>query len=90
MIGKFLLIMFVILSFALFNNIFFPRGIGRGLFDNSSSVLLLTAISVVLFVLVMFVLEAAFGTASNINRVIEGTMIGWIVALFLQIKKSRY
>ena len=90
MIGKFLLIMFVILSFALFNNILFPRGIGRGLFDNSSSVLLLTAISIVLFILIMFVLEAAFGTVSNINRVIEGTMIGWIVALFLQIKKSRY
>lgn len=91
MLMKFLLILFVLLSFAVFNNVFFPQGIGRQLLDNSSSVFLLIAISVVLFILIMYVLQRATGGISEvIISVLEGIMIGWIVALFAHLKRTRY
>ncbi len=94
MLGNFFLIIFILLSFAVFNNIFFPKGVGKDLFDNSSSVLLLVAISVILFILIMYVLEGAMGDLSsikvNIIKVIEGVLIGWIVALFAHLKRTRY
>lgn len=94
MLGNFFLIIFILLSFAVFNNIFFPKSVGKDLFDNSSSVLLLVAISVILFILIMYVLEGAMGDLSsikvNIIKVIEGVLIGWIVALFAHLKRTRY
>ena len=94
MLGNFFLIIFILLSFAVFNNIFFPKGVGKDLFDNSSSVLLLVAISVILFILIMYVLEGAMGDIGsikvNIIKVIEGVLIGWIVALFAHLKRTRY
>ena len=94
MLSNFLLIMFILLSFAAFNNIFFPKGIGKELFDNSSSVLLLIAISIVLFILIMFLLQGTMGDISrfklNVANIIEGIMIGWIVALFAHLKRTRY
>lgn len=94
MLGNFFFIIFILLSFAVFNNIFFPKGIGKELFDNSSSVLLLVAISVILFILIMYVLEGVMGEISavkiNIIKIIEGVLIGWIVALFAHVKRTRY
>lgn len=91
MLSKFLLILFVLLSFAAFNNIFFPQGIAKQLFDNSSSVLLLTAISVVLFILIMYVLQKITERVdTNLISILEGIMIGWIIALFAHLKKTRY
>lgn len=94
MLSNFFLIMFTLLSFAIFNNIFFPKGVGKDLFDNSSSVLLLVGISVILFILIMYVLEGSIGELSsikvNIIKVIEGVIIGWIVALFAHLKRTRY
>ena len=94
MLGNFLLIVFILLSFAAFNNIFFPKGIGKELFDNSSSVLLLVAISIVLFILIMYILQGSMvdisGFKLNIINIIEGIMIGWIVSLFAHLKRTRY
>lgn len=94
MLSSFLKIIFVLLSFAIFNNIFFPQGIGKELFDNSSSVLLLVAISIVLFILIMYVLTGSIGEIStaklNIISVIEGILIGWIVSLFAHLRRTRY
>ncbi len=94
MFSNFLLIVFILLSFAVFHNIFFPQGIGRELFDNASSVLLLIAISIVLFMLIMFLLQGTMGEIGTfrlgITNIIEGIMIGWIVALFAHLKRTRY
>ncbi len=94
MISNFFLIMFTLLSFAIFNNIFFPQGMGKELFDNSSSVLLLISISIVLFILIMYVLQGTMVEVTsiklNIIKIIEGAMIGWIVSLFAHLKRTRY
>ena len=96
MLSNFLLIVFILLSFASFNNVFFPKGLGKELFDNSSSVLLLIAISIVLFILIMFLLQGTMvvgeisGVKLNITSIIEGIMIGWIVALFGHLRRTRY
>ena len=94
MLSSFLLIVFILLSFAVFHNIFFPTGIGKELFDNASSVLLLIAISIVLFILIMFLLQGNMAEIStlklNITNIIQGIMIGWIVALFAHLKRTRY
>lgn len=94
MLSSFLKIIFVLLSFAIFNNIFFPQGIGKELFDNSSSVLLLVAISIVLFILIMYVLTGSIVEIStsklNMISIIEGILIGWIVSLFAHLRRTRY
>lgn len=94
MLSNFFLIIFTLLSFAIFNNIFFPKGIGKELFDNSSSVLLLISISIVLFILIMYVLEGVMIEVTpiklNLIKIIEGVLIGWIISLFSHLKRTRY
>lgn len=94
MLGNFFLIVFTLLSFSIFNNIFFPKGVGKDLFDNSSSVLLLVGISVILFVLIMYVLQGTIGEIGlfryNTSKIIEGIMMGWIVSLFAHLRRTRY
>ena len=94
MLSNFFLIIFTLLSFAIFNNIFFPKGIGKELFDNSSSVLLLISISIVLFILIMYVLEGMVVDVTTLKlsiiKIIEGAIIGWIVSLFSHLKRTRY
>lgn len=94
MISNFFLIIFTLLSFAIFNNIFFPKGVGKELFDNSSSVLLLISISIVLFILIMYVLEGMVVDVTTLKlsiiKIIEGAIIGWIVSLFSHLKRTRY
>lgn len=94
MLSNFFLIIFTLLSFAVFNNIFFPKGVGKELFDNSSSVLLLISISIVLFILIMYVLEGMMIDVTtfklSIIKIIEGVIIGWIVSLFAHLKRTRY
>lgn len=94
MLGNLFLIIFTLLSFSIFNNIFFPKGVGKDLFDNSSSVLLLVGISIILFILIMYVSQGAIVDISqiryNISKIIEGIMMGWIVSLFAHIKRTRY
>lgn len=91
MLVKLLLILFVLLSFAVFNNVFFPQGIARQLFDNASSVLLLVAISIVLFILIMYVLEkVTAGVGLGLVSIVEGIIIGWTVALFAHLRRTRY
>lgn len=90
MLGKLFLIFFTLLSFAIFNNIVFAKGIIGNIFDSSSSILFLVGISVILYVLIMFILETALSLDNNFIKLLEGIMIGWTIALFSQLRKSRY
>ncbi|KNF07374.1 hypothetical protein CLPU_18c00560 [Gottschalkia purinilytica] len=86
MLSKFLIIVFCLLSFSYFKNIFLSRGAGRNIFDSVEKVIFSTIISIIGFMLIIFILESLFKLSINTISIIEGIIIGWIVALFAHIK----